>query len=47
MLTTYPTDTLYLTELALGDSDSARGHFFDVLVLDPKNPTAKAYLASG
>jgi Flp pilus assembly protein TadD len=52
MLTAYPTDTLYLTELALaevalGDLDSARGHFLDVLVLDPENPTAKAYLADG
>ena len=51
MLTAYPTDTLYLTELALaeaalGNMDSARGHFFDVLVLDPENPTAKAWLNS-
>lgn len=49
MLTAYPTDTLYLTELALaevalGSLESARRHFLDVLVLDPENPTAKAYL---
>ena len=51
MLTAYPTDTLYLTELALaevaqGNLESARRHFGDVLVLDPENPTAKAYLSA-
>jgi tetratricopeptide (TPR) repeat protein len=52
MLTAYPTDVLYLTELALikaaeGDTDAARSHFSDVLILDPENVTAKAYLGVG
>ena len=49
MLTVYPTEPLYLTELALiavaeGDTEAARRTFEDVLILDPENPTAKAYL---
>jgi tetratricopeptide (TPR) repeat protein len=52
MLTSYPTDTLYLTQLgfiavAEGDEDAARTTFNDVLVLDPESPEAKAYLGRG
>ncbi len=49
MLTAYPTDTLYLTELGLiqaaaGESDAAKSTFTDVLILDPENSTARGYL---
>jgi tetratricopeptide (TPR) repeat protein len=49
MLTAYPSDSLFLTELGLiavaeGDMEEARATFTDVLILDPENPTAKAFL---
>lgn len=49
MLTAYPTDPLFLTELGLvaaaeGKDDEARQHFTDVIILDPENPTAREYL---
>jgi tetratricopeptide (TPR) repeat protein len=52
MLTPYPTDTLYLTQLGLiavaeGDEAAARVAFTDVLILDPESPEAKAYFDGG
>lgn len=49
MLTSYPTDTRYLTQLGLiavaeGDDEAARATFADVLILDPESPEARAYL---
>ncbi len=49
MLTLYPTDISFLTELglirdALGARAEARAIFQDVLILDPENETARAYL---
>jgi tetratricopeptide (TPR) repeat protein len=50
MLTAYPTDILYLVELARtvdarGDPDEARRLFGEVLILDPENEAARRYLA--
>ncbi len=50
MLIAYPTDPLYLTELGLiqqarGLLDAAATTFQDVIVLDPENPTAKAFFS--
>lgn len=52
MLTSYPTDTLYLTQLGLiaaaeGNDEAARATFNDVLILDPESPEAKAFLGNG
>jgi len=49
MLSLYPTDINFLTELALvrfyqGDKKQAEYLFKDILILDPENVTAKEYL---
>ncbi|WP_457622061.1 tetratricopeptide repeat protein [Persephonella sp.] len=49
MLSLYPTDVNFLTELALvryfqGDMKQAEYLFKDILILDPENVTAKEYL---
>jgi len=49
MLTIYPTDVNFLTELALaqfylGNKKEAYRLFKEILILDPENPTAKEYL---
>ncbi len=49
MLTVYPIDILFLTEYGLiksaqGDTDTAVRVFNDILILDPENVTAKAFL---
>jgi tetratricopeptide (TPR) repeat protein len=49
MLTLYPTDVNFLTELGLvrfyqGDKEAAGKIFTDVQILDPENETAKEYL---
>ncbi len=49
MLTVYPIDVSFLTEYALtkygqGNKDEALRVFGDILILDPENVTAKAYL---
>lgn len=50
MLAVYPTDIIFLTELALvkynqGDTDRATELMWDVQTLDPENETAKKYFA--
>lgn len=49
MLALYPIDVLYLTEFGLtkhaqGDTETAVDTFYNVLVLDPENVTAKDFL---
>ncbi len=49
MSTAYPTDTLYLQELARlavarGDPEEAAARYTDVLILEPENQEARAYL---
>lgn len=49
MSTAYPTDTLYLQELARlavarGDTEEAIARYTDVQILDPENQEARAYL---
>ena len=49
MLELYPTDVAYLAELAgsedgLGDKEKAASLFRNVLILDPQNVAAQAYL---
>jgi tetratricopeptide (TPR) repeat protein len=49
MATAYPTDTLFLQELARlavarGDEDEAARLYTDVLILDPENQEARTYL---
>lgn len=49
MVAAYPTDVLYLVELARtidarGDPDEARRIFGEVLILDPENEAARRYL---
>lgn len=50
MATAYPTDTLFLQELARlavarGDGEEAALRYTDVIILDPENQEARAYLA--
>lgn len=50
MLAVYPTDIIFLTELALvkynqGDTEKAGNLMWDVLTLDPENETAKKYFS--
>jgi len=49
MLAIYPVDVLYLTEYALtkhgqGDTKTAVSTFYNILILDPENVTAKGFL---
>lgn len=49
MLTAYPTDVSFLSELALvkiaqGDKEAADKLFKDIIILDPENVTAKSYI---
>jgi len=49
MLTLYPTDVLFLTELAkvyfyIGEKKKSKKIFEDILILDPNNITAKEFL---
>lgn len=51
MLAIYPIDISFLTEYALikfaqGEKDTAFKLFYDILILDPENVTAKAYLSN-
>jgi tetratricopeptide (TPR) repeat protein len=49
MLAIYPIDVSFLTEYALikfaqGEKDTAFKLFYDILILDPENVTAKSYI---